>query len=241
MKYKIDKAAFDALEPSLQAFYKAQGEDYVLAIEGLPEPQNEDVTGLKAKVAELLNEKKDEKLRREQAEEAARIAAEEAARKSGDTEALDRSWSEKHTKAIGEKETALSALQQQVHALTVGATAARLAGELAVQGSSAVLQKLIEPCLSMEIRDGKPIVVVLDADRRPTALTVDEFKDQLFNDAALAPLIAASRATGGGAPGGKGPGGAKRLSDLSESERKTLATENPTMFAKLVEQARNKE
>ncbi|UHC82316.1 hypothetical protein LS633_00280 [Pseudomonas sp. NIBR-H-19] len=241
MKYKIDKAAFDALEPSLQAFYKAQGDDYVLAIEGLPEPQNEDVTGLKAKVAELLNEKKDEKLRREQAEEAARVAAEETARKSGDTEALDRSWSEKHTKAIGEKETALSALQQQVHALTVGATAARLAGELAVQGSSAVLQQLIEPSLSMEIRDGKPVVVVLDADRRPTALTVDEFKDQLFNDAALAPLIAASRATGGGAPGGKGPGGAKRLSDLSESERKTLATENPTMFAKLVEQARNKE
>lgn len=233
MKYKIDKAAFDALEPSLQAFYKAQGEDYVLAIEGLPEPQNEDVTGLKAKVAELLNEKKDEKLRREQAEEAARIAAEEAARKSGDTEALDRSWSEKHTKAIGEKETALSALQQQVHALTVGATAARLAGELAVQGSSAVLQQLIEPSLSMEIRDGKPIVVVLDADRRPTALTVDEFKNQLFNDAALAPLIAASRATGGGAPGGKGGGAAKTWDQMTGMERVELRRTNPAEHARM--------
>lgn len=233
MKYKIDKAAFDALEPSLQAFYKAQGEDYVLAIEGLPEPQNEDVTGLKAKVAELLNEKKDEKLRREQAEEAVRIAAEEHARKTGDVNALQKSWEEKHTKAIGEKETALSALQQQVHALTVGATAARLAGELAVQGSSAVLQQLIEPSLSMEIRDGKPVVVVLDADRRPTALTVDEFKNQLFNDAALAPLIAASRATGGGAPGGKGGGAAKTWDQMTGMERVELRRTNPAEHARM--------
>jgi len=233
MKYKIDKAAFDALEPSLQAFYKAQGEDYVLAIEGLPEPQNEDVTGLKAKNDELLAELRANKTKARDAEEAARLAAEDLARKSGDTEALDRSWTEKHTRALGEKETALSALQQQVHALTVGATAARLAGELAVQGSSAVLQKLIEPCLSMEIRDGKPIVVVLDADRRPTALTVDEFKDQLFNDAALAPLIAASRATGGGAPGGKGGGAAKTWDQMTGMERVELRRTNPAEHARL--------
>lgn len=241
MKYLIDKAAYDALEPSLQAFYKAQGENYVLAVEGLPEPHNEDVTGLKAKNDELLAELRANKAKARDAEEAARLAAEDLARKSGDTEALDRSWTEKHTKALGEKETALSALQQQVHALTVGATAARLAGELAVQGSSAVLQQIIEPRLSMEIRDGKPVVVVLDSERRPSALTVDEFKEQLFNDAALAPLIAASKATGGGAAGSKGPGGKTRLSDMSESERKQLANENPALFAKLVEQARNKE
>ena len=239
MKYLIDKAAYDALEPSMQAFYKAQGDAYVLAVEGLPAP--EDTAGLKAKNDELLAELKANKTKAREAEEAARIAAEDAARKSGDTEALDRSWNEKHTKALGEKDATLAGLQAQVHALTVGATAARLAGELAVQGSSAVLQKLIEPSLSFEMRDGKPVVVVLDADRRPTALTVDEFKEQLFNDAALAPLIAASRATGGGAGGGKGPGGAKQLSDMSESERKQLSTENPALFSKLVEQARNKE
>lgn len=233
MKYKIDKAAFDALEPSLQAFYKAQGEDYVLAIEGLPEPQNEDVTGLKAKNDELLAELRANKTKARDAEEAARLAAEDLARKSGDTEALDRSWTEKHTRALGEKETALSALQQQVHALTVGATAARLAGELAVQGSSAVLQKLIEPSLSMEIRDGKPVVVVLDAERRPTALTVDEFKNQLFNDAALAPLIAASRATGGGAPGGKGGGAAKTWDQMTGMERVELRRTNPAEHARM--------
>jgi hypothetical protein len=231
MKYLIDKAAYDALEPSLQAFYKAQGDNYVLAVEGLPAP--EDTAGLKSKVEELLREKKEEKTRREQAEETARMAAEEAARKNGDTEALERSWNEKHTKALGEKETALSAAHAQIHALTVGATAARLAGELAVQGSSAVLQQIIEPRLSMEIREGKPIVVVLDAERRPSALTVDEFKEQLFNDAALAPLIAASRATGGGAGGGKGGGAAKSFDQLKGMERVELRKSNPAEYERL--------
>lgn len=230
MKYLIDKAAFDALEPSLQAFYKAQGENYVLAVEGLPAP---DDSGLRNKVDELLREKKEEKAKREAAEEAARVAAEEAARKNGDTEALERSWNEKHTKAIGEKESALTMMQEQVHALTVGATAARLAGELAVQGSSAVLQQIIEPRLSMEIRDGKPVVVVLDADRRPSALTVDEFKEQLFNDAALAPLIAASRATGGGAGGGKGGGAAKTFNQLTGMERVELRRNDPAAYERL--------
>jgi len=112
MKYLIDKAAFDALDPALQALYKQQGDNYVLVIEGLPQP--EDTAGLKAKVEQLLAEKKTEAEKRKQAEEEARIAAEEAARKSGDTEALDRSWNEKHTKALTEKESALTALQAYI-------------------------------------------------------------------------------------------------------------------------------
>ena len=231
MKYLIDKAAYDALEPSMQAFYKAQGEDYVLAVEGLPAP--EDVSGLKAKNDELLAELRANKTKAREAEEAARIAAEDAARKSGDTEALDRSWQEKHTAALAEKDGTLSALQAQVHALTVGATAARGAGELAVQGSAAVLQQIIEPRLSMELREGKPTVVVLDAERRPTALTVEEFKTQLFNDASLAPLIASSRASGGGATGGKGGGAAKTWNQLTGMERVELRRTNPAEHARL--------
>lgn len=231
MKYLIDKAAYDALEPSMQAFYKAQGEDYVLAVEGLPAP--EDVSGLKAKNDELLAELRTNKTKAREAEEAARIAAEDAARKSGDTEALDRSWQEKHTAALAEKDGTLSALQAQVHALTVGATAARVAGELAVQGSAAVLQQIIEPRLSMELREGKPTVVVLDAERRPTALTVEEFKTQLFNDASLAPLIASSRASGGGAAGGKGGGAAKTWNQLTGMERVELRRTNPAEHARL--------
>ena len=231
MKYLIDKAAFDALEPSMQAFYKAQGDDYVLAVEGLPAP--EDTAGLKAKNDELLAELKANKTKAREAEEAARLAAEEAARKSGDTEALERSWTEKHTKALTEKEQTLTALQSQVHALTVGATAARLAGELAVQGSAGVLQRLIEPRLSMELREGKPVVIVLDAEGRPTALTPEEFKNEITSDAALAPLVAGSKATGGGAAGSRSGGAAKSWDQLTGMERVELRRTNPAEHARL--------
>jgi len=229
LKYQLD--SLEGLEPAVAAMYQEKDGKFVLKVEGIPQP--EDTTGLRNKVEELLREKKDEKARREQAEEAARIAAEEAARKNGDTEALDRSWNEKYSKALGEKDQALSALQAQVHALTVGATAARLAGELAVQGSSAVLQRLIEPRLSMDMRDGKPVVVVLDNEGRPTALTPDELKNEIISDAALAPLVAGSKATGGGAAGSKGGGAAKTWDQLSGMERVELRRTNPAEHARL--------
>ena len=231
MKYLIDKAAFDALDPALQALYTQKGDDYVLAVEGLPPA--EDVSGLKAKNDELLAELRANKTKAREAEEAARLAAEEAARKSGDTEALDRSWNEKHTKALTEKDATLTALQAQIHSLTVGAAAARIAGELAVQGSAGVLQRLIEHRLSMEMRDGVPTVVVRDNEGRPTAATLAEFKTEVTNDPALAPLVAASKASGGGASGAKGGGAAKTWDQLSGMERVELRRTNPAEHARL--------
>lgn len=232
LKFQLD--SLEGLEPAVAAMYVEKDGEFVLAVDGIPQPEpGEDVTGLKNKVEELLAEKKAEAKRRQEAEEAAKRAAEEHARKTGDVEALQKSWEEKHTKALTEKEQTLAALQSQVHALTVGATAARLAGELAVQGSSAVLQRLIEPRLSMELRDGKPVVVVLDNDGRPTALTPEEFKNEIINDTALAPLVAGSKATGGGAAGSKGGGAAKSWDQLTGMERVELRRTNPAEHARL--------
>jgi hypothetical protein len=239
MKYLIDKAAFDALDPALQALYTQKGEDYVLAVEGLPEP--EDTTGLKANRDQILADLKAAKARAKELEDAARDSQTEAARKAGDIEALQNSWQQKYDQAVSQGQSSVESLQAQIHSLTVGAAASGIAGELAVQGSASVLRRLIEPRLSMEMRDGQPTVVVLDNDGHPTALTLAEFKTEITSDAALAPLVAASRATGGGAPGSKSPGGKTQLSDMSESERKQLAKDNPAQFAKLVEQARSKE
>ena len=232
LKFQLD--SLEGLEPAVAAMYEEKDGKFVLKVEGIPQAEpGEDVTGLKNKVEELLAEKKAEAKRRQEAEEAAKRAAEEHARKTGDVEALQKSWEEKHTKALTEKEQTLAALQSQVHALTVGATAARLAGELAVQGSSAVLQRLIEPRLSMDMRDGKPVVVVLDNEGRPTALTPDELKNEIISDAALAPLVAGSKATGGGAAGSKGGGAAKTWDQLSGMERVELRRTNPAEHARL--------
>lgn len=228
LKFQLD--SLEGLEPAQAALYVEKDGKFYLQVEGMP--QQEDTSGLKAKVEQLLAEKKTEAEKRKQAEEDARIAAEEAARKSGDTEALDRSWNEKHTKALTEKDATLTALQAQIHSLTVGAAAARIAGELAVQGSAGVLQRLIEHRLSMEMRDGVPTVVVRDNEGRPTAATLAEFKTEITNDAALAPLVAASKATGGGAPGSNG-GAVKRLSELNTTERAELRRKDPAAYDRL--------
>lgn len=228
LKFQLD--SLEGLEPAQAALYVEKDGKFYLQVEGMP--QQEDTSGLKAKVEQLLAEKKTEAEKRKQAEEEARIAAEEAARKSGDTEALDRSWNEKHTKALTEKDATLTALQAQIHSLTVGAAAARIAGELAVQGSAGVLQRLIEHRLSMEMRDGVPTVVVRDNEGKPTAATLAEFRTEITNDAALAPLVAASKATGGGAPGSNG-GAVKRLSEMNMTERAALRQKDPAAYERL--------
>lgn len=235
LKFQLD--SLEGLEPAVAAMYVEKDGKFVLAVDGIPQQEpGEDVTGLKSKVEELLAEKKAEAKKRQEAEEAAKRAAEEHARKTGDVEALQKSWEEKHTKALTEKEQTLTALQSQVHALTVGATAARLAGELAVQGSSAVLQRLIEPRLSMEMRDGKPVVVVLDNEGRPTALTPEEFKNEIISDASLAPLVAGSKATGGGAAGSRSGGAAKSLKEMTLTERAELRRKDPAAYEQLQKQ-----
>lgn len=237
LKYVLD--SLDGLEPAQAAMYAEKDGKFYLQVEGIPQSQSgEDVTGLKAKVEELLAEKKAEAKKRQEAEEAAKRAAEEHARKTGDVDALQKSWEEKYTKALTDKDQTVLSLQAQIQKLTVGATAASLAGELAVQGSSGVLERLIAPRLSMEIRDGKPTVVVLDSEGRPSAMTVAEYKAEITNDPALAPLIAGSRATGGGAGGSKSGGAAgKTFDQMTLTERAELRKSHPAEYDRLKAQS----
>src|SRR5438067_840123 len=87
MKYLIDKAAFDALEPAMQALYKAQGYQFVLIVEGLP-AGGEDLEGLKRQNQTLLDEAKEAKRLRREAEDARTQQEQDAAKARGDFEHL---------------------------------------------------------------------------------------------------------------------------------------------------------
>lgn len=198
----------DGLDDGVKNLYQEKDGKFLLKVSGIP--QGEDVTGLKSKLDELLAEKKAESAKRKDAEETARRAAEDAAKKNGDVEALENSWKEKYTKREQELLGDHESLKGQIKALTVGRTATDLAAELAIQGSAKALLPHIERRLSMDIRDGQPVVVVLDANGKPSASTLDELKAEFAKDAAFAPLIRASDATGGGASGSKSGGGAAK-------------------------------
>ena len=223
LKYQLD--TLDGLDDSVKSLYTEKEGKFVLGIEGLPQP--EDVSGLKSKVQELLDEKKAADKARKEAEDQARLEREEAARKSGNVEELEKSWSEKYNRREAELNGTLeqerNTLSTQIRDLTVGRTATDIASALAIPGSAKALLPHIERRLSVEQRDGKPVVVVLDAQVKLSAATLDELKAEIANDAAFAPLIAGSKASGGGAGGAGGGGGAPKGKIGGTKEERTAA------------------
>ena len=220
LKFQLD--TLEGVDDSVKALYVEKDGKYVLGIEGLPQP--EDVSGLKSKVQELLDEKKAADKARKDAEEQARLDREEAARKSGNVEELERSWTEKFNRREAELngmlESERGTLSTQIRDLTVGRTATDIASSLAIPGSAEALLPHIERRLSVEQRDGKPVVVVLDKEGKLSASTLDELKAEFANNAAFAPLIAGSKASGGGAGGaGNGGGAAKGNIGGTKTER----------------------
>ncbi|WP_046489993.1 hypothetical protein [Pseudomonas veronii] len=231
LKYQLD--TLEGVDDTVRALYTEKDGKFVLGIEGLP--QQEDVSGLKAKVDELLGEKKAAEKARKDAEEQARLEREEAARKSGNVEELEKSWSEKYNRREAELNGMLEqergTLSTQIRDLTVGRTATDIASALAVPGSAKALLPHIERRLSVEQRDGKPVVVVLDQQGKLSAATLDELKAEFANDTAFAPLIAGSKASGGGAAGAGGGGGAAKgkIGGTKEERQAAIASRFPDL------------
>lgn len=160
---------------------------------------------LKAKNDEILSEKK-------RAKEEAEKAAREAAEKSGDVDAIKSSYEKKLGETQAEYEDRINGLTKTLEEMTVTRTATELAAELALPGSAKALLPHIQSRLRMEMKDGKPVVTVLDTEGRASALSVQDLRKEFEADQAFAPLLAGTKASGGGAAGGgSGAGGASHV------------------------------
>jgi len=153
----------------------------------------ESVEKLEAKNKELLDEKK-------RAKKEAEEAALEAAKKGGDVEALEKSWNDKLQNLENEYQGKLKEYEGLVSQMTAGTEASRIANELALPGYSEVLMPHITPRLQTEIKDGKPIVRVLDKDGKPSAMSVEDLKKEISEMKSFAPVLVGSNANGGGTP-----------------------------------------
>lgn len=217
LKYQIDSV--DGLDDGVKALYEKKGDKYQLKVDGIP--QGEDVAGLKAKVDELLAEKKDAAKRAKEAEDAAKAAQEEAARKSGDVAALEKSWQEKLAKREKELLDENGALQSNINSMLVDNVAVKLASELAVPGSADLLIPHIKSRLAAEQRDGQFVTVIKDAAGKPSAASIDDLKTEFVSNPAFAPVIVGSKATGGGASGGSNGGGAAKTVNRAQFDGMT--------------------
>lgn len=223
MKYLIDKAAFDELEPSLQALYKAQGENYVLVVEGLP-TGGDDLEGLRNQVQTLLTEKKEEKRKRDAAEAEQRRLQEESQRANGEFEQLYNSSQQ----ALEQERARLAELTSSIERRDLSSAAGKIASAIADGPNAEILAEFLERRL--RVVDGQ--VKVTDASGNLTVSTLEDLGKEFQKDPRYASLVRGSQANGGGAAGGGGGGATKTWDQMTGMERVELRRNDPAEHAR---------
>jgi hypothetical protein len=224
MKYQIDKAAFDALEPALQALYKAQGDQYVLDVEGLPSGGG-DLEGLRNQVQTLLTEKKEEKRKRDAAEAEQRRIQEESQRANGEYEQLYTSAQQ----ALEQERARLAELTASIERRDLTSAATKISTAIADGENAEILSEFVQRRL--KIVDGQ--VKVTDAEGNLTIASLDDLAKEFQQAPRYAALVRGSQANGGGAAGGKGGGATKTWDQMTGMEKVELRRTNPAEHARL--------
>ncbi len=209
MKYLITTTEFAALSDDQKALYGAEKDgNHTFKIDGMPDfaTQETRIAAMDAKVEQLLTETKTAKTAKKLAETELAKVTKKKADDSGDIDAINASWQTKYDNDVGEANTARDDAMGMLRTEKIHTKAIELATTLAVPGSANVLLPHIQSRLSMEIKDGRAVAVVLDKAGKPSALTIEELGKEIASDKAFAPLIVASNASGSGANGANGSG-----------------------------------
>ena len=157
----------------------------------------------------------------------------------GDVEALKRSYDDKAKTQQTAFDEKYSKLNGQVEKVMLDSKALEMATEIALPGAQQLLLPHIRGRLKLEEVDGELTVQVVDIAGKPSAASLEDLKKEMLQNKMFAPILAGSKASGGGANGGSGGGGAssKKLGDMTESERKAFAKDDPEGFRNAVAEA----
>jgi len=157
-----------------------------------------DNASMKAKMDDLLSETKKAKSRRKETEEAATQAAEDLARKNGNFEELHKSSEDARSDLQGRYDK----LKTDIGKEKCRTAANMISAELAEGQSAKHLSTFIEPRLKFV--DGE--VKILDIQGQLTVSTIKDLTAEFRDGGMYDMLITGSKASGGGATGGKGGG-----------------------------------
>lgn len=201
LKYKLD--SLDGIDKGLQSFYEEKDGAFVLKVEGVDDG------------AELKRAKDHEKKARQQAErerEELRAALEEKNQElenlipKSSAEEQANKFKKQLEKLERESSQKISTYQQQLQKLLIDQKAEAIARELAVPGSEAVLIPHIKSRLALDEQNFTTVYKNADGIDYSEKEMIEEFR----GSAAFAPLLVASKATGGGASQSKGGGAAAK-------------------------------
>lgn len=175
----------------------------------------QETSGLKTKIDELLGEKKSLSQKAKEDEAARALERERIAKESNDFKSLFESSEAKRA----ELERAVSGFEKANRDREIGGTANKLANELASGHNVGIMETMIKSRLGVG-DDGK--VQVLSEDGSPTVSTIEDLKKEFVASGRFDSLIDATKATGGGAAkpkaGGAGTGG-KKVTEMTRAEK----------------------
>lgn len=222
LKYKLEN--LDGLTDEQKTMYQEKDGAFYLQVEGMP--QGEDVTGLKNKLDQLLNEKKQASDLAKSEAEKARQAQEDAAKEKGDFEALANSYKEKIASLENEKKE-LSEISAKKE---IARQASLIAADLSEGPNQEILSTFIEQRLRLEGDELK----VTDDKGNLTISTVDQLKEEFKTNPKFGALVIASKASGGGAHGANNGGGAaKKWNDYTSAELVEIKRKDPEAYNRL--------
>ena len=205
MSLKFEVESLEGIDESIAGLYEQYGDKFRLKVEGI-DPADE----LKEALRKEREERKAAKERADALEREARERAEEAARKAGDIESVEKHLREHFASEVSVRDEKIKARDAKIQKYLITDTAARIAAQLAAETNDIpLLTEYIERRITVQERDGDFVTAVKGGNGEPTGLSLDEFVNQMTNDASLAKLVKPkSMADGGGASGSRGGGAA---------------------------------
>lgn len=119
----------------------------------------------------------------------------EGSRKRGDVEAIENSWKDKFTKRETELTEKINNLTSTVSKSMRDSITTQIAAKISV--SPALMKKVLDERVSVEYSEGIFLTRILDASGKPSALTIEDLEKETLANKDYAPIIIASKASGG--------------------------------------------
>ncbi len=240
MRFKINKAEYDALPEALRAEYTENGEDFTLKIEDGP-----DFEKLERKRSIEAEHRKNAETKLYEAEKREQKLIDQLKNAGGDSEKIaeiEKKHQAEMQKLRDEREAEQKAAIEQRNLSMINDIASSFINEKfsAPPSIAKMVAASFASRLSIEDVDGQQVARVVDAEGKPSIMGVDELKKEFLDNADYSGIIKANAGKGGGAsPSQQQRGGAevKKFSEMTATEKAVMAKNDPTQYAAISQQS----
>ena len=214
LKYELEDLT--EVDEAVHSLYTEKDGKYILAIEGLPEP--EDTSGLKNKLNELMSEAKEAKRKARELESIKERQEEESAKEKGEFKTL---WEQAQQK-LAEKDEELTQVQTRIQEKDINLAAHSIGSQLAKSDTKRA-EVLSDYAAKYARHNGEKVEFILGG------VTISETDLMNFLKKEYPFLVDGSSASGGGASSASGSGASK---EMNRAEFSKLTPQKQMAFIK---------